>query len=64
MAWKKVSAGTGVFAREVGLRVRDGAVAEEVGVVGREAELLVVVGREARLWDDVAAEQDGAERVL
>jgi len=53
-----------VFAREVELRVRDRAVAEEVGVVGREAELLVVVGREARLWDDVAAEQDGAERVL
>nr|CAB3499073.1 unnamed protein product [Digitaria exilis] len=39
--------------------VGDGAVTEEVGVVGREAGLRVVVGEA-----DVAAERDGAERVL
>jgi hypothetical protein len=39
--------------------VRDGAVAEEVGVVGREPGLRVVVGEAY-----VAAQRDGSERVL
>jgi hypothetical protein len=39
--------------------VRDGAVAEEVGVVGREPGLRVVVGEAY-----VAVQRDGSERVL